>query len=68
MAHVCASEDDFVGLVSPSSFPGAQGLNSGICPVIMLPYPRYRTAGYSFRVAHRVAICSARRSRIGFFI
>lgn len=31
-------------------------------------YPRYRTAGYSFRVAHRVAICSARRSSMGFFI
>lgn len=34
----------------------------------LLTYPRYRTAGYSFRVAHRVAICSARRSSIGFFI
>lgn len=32
------------------------------------PYPLYRTAGYSFSVAHSVAICSARRSRIGFFI
>ena len=30
-------------------------------------HPRYRTAGYSFRVAHSVASCSARRSITEFF-
>lgn len=35
--------------------------------VCMCAYPLYRTAGYSFRVAQRVAICSAKRSSIWSF-